>query len=172
MSSLSSILPPIFNKLIGLYLLGSWPLSLLGFNTRMTLAIFHLFGNCPNFKHWLYIVVIILGNEKNTLWYIPPVMPSGPGAFFWPKLSIVSFISSGVNSTSSSVCMGSSTAFLMVLWFGFSSPPSSLYRWSRISFIGVVYNNVQWSVQWKINKELHYSHISEATYNTYARLLL
>ena len=35
-------------------------------------------------------------------------MPSSPGAFFWLKLSIVCFISSGVNSTSSSVCMGSS----------------------------------------------------------------
>jgi len=133
MSSLSSILPPIFNKLIGRYLLGSWQLPLLDFNTRMTLAIFPLFGNCPNFKHWLYIVVIILGDERNTLIY------SSCDAV-WPECfllaeALLCFISSGLNSTLSSVCMGSSTAFLMLLCFGFSSPPSSLYRWSRISFI-------------------------------------
>jgi len=36
----------------------------------------------------------------------------------------------------------------------------------------LVYKIVKWSVQWKFNKKLHYSHRSEATYNTYIRLLV
>lgn len=59
---------------------------------------------------------------------------------------------------------------------------NTIHKWSEdlqityqnggLSRVGIVYNIVKLSVQWKINRGLHYSHRSEATYNTYIRLLV
>ena len=110
-------------------------LSCPGFIIGVIFAIFHLFGKHPP-KHWLCIAVSSSANKLNVRRYIPPVIPSIPGAFLSLKLTIVCVISSRENSTSSLVFIGSSINFCMFLWCCVSSSSlSSRKCYSSITFI-------------------------------------
>ena len=96
-----------------------------GLTIGIIFAHFHILGKQVVLKHPLYRAVIDLGNKMKTCRRMSLVILSSPGMSFFFIPFMVSPISTGVNSLSSSVFIGSLISALISLWRSFSVPSSS-----------------------------------------------